>query len=209
MNKRWVTLLEIIIALFVFAVGILAVVRVITTNISVIDMMKVKIQAQSLAKEWIDMIFSIRDTNLARGMNWNCAYLSPEAINALQNGVNYAWQICAASFTEGSFFKVSLDPQWGIVAAVTTTGNDFETAFTNNALWPNTNNADYTWFLLTHANEWTWAMFARYISFWTVTQSWGSLDTNKLLKVTSHVLYQKWGIKWEVTLESFIWAIKK
>lgn len=51
MQKRGVTLIEIIIALFVFAVGILAVVRVITTNISVIDTMKVKIQAQSLAKE--------------------------------------------------------------------------------------------------------------------------------------------------------------
>gem|GEM_PF-6318097 len=45
------TLIEIIIALFVFAVGILAVVRVITTNIAVIDTMKVKIQSQSLAKE--------------------------------------------------------------------------------------------------------------------------------------------------------------
>lgn len=51
MQKRGLTLIEIIIALFVFAVGTLAVVKVITTNISVIDRMKLKLQAQSLAKE--------------------------------------------------------------------------------------------------------------------------------------------------------------
>jgi prepilin-type N-terminal cleavage/methylation domain-containing protein len=51
MNKKGMTLLEVIIALFVFAVGILAVVRVITTNISLIDTMKTKIEAESLAKE--------------------------------------------------------------------------------------------------------------------------------------------------------------
>ena len=51
MQKRSMTLIEIVIALFVFAVGILAVVRVITTNIAVIDTMKLRIEGQSLAKE--------------------------------------------------------------------------------------------------------------------------------------------------------------
>ena len=66
MHKRGMTLIEVLIALFVFAVGILAVVRVMTTNISVIDTMKVRMQAESLAKEGMDLVFNIRDTNLER-----------------------------------------------------------------------------------------------------------------------------------------------
>ena len=106
MKKRAVTLLEIIIALFVFAVGILAVVRVITTNISIIDTMKIKVQAQSLAKEGMDMVFNIRDTNLARGVNRQCAYITPEAIVRLQDRLPYAGQICGDSFAPGKLFRI-------------------------------------------------------------------------------------------------------
>ncbi len=94
------TLLEVLIALMVFAVGILAVIRVITTNISIIDTMKVRTQAQSLAKEGIDLIFNIRDTNLERGVDRQCAFLKPDAIAALENGMLYNGEVCGGSFTE-------------------------------------------------------------------------------------------------------------
>lgn len=89
-TKKGMTLLEVVIALFVFAVGILAVVRVMTTNIAIIDTMKVRIQAESLAKEGIDLIFNIRDTNLERGTDWQCAFLKPDAIAALEAHTLYA-----------------------------------------------------------------------------------------------------------------------
>lgn len=209
MKKRAVTLLEIIIALFVFAVGILAVIRVITTNIAVIDTMKVKIQAESLAKEGIDIIFNIRDTNLERGMNRQCAYISDAAIASLQNWVPFAWQICGSSFSDGSKYRVGVDVEWRINIATTTTGNSFEETFGINQLqeivWAN----EYTGTLLLHSTQGTGSYFARYISFAPVYQSGTALDTNKLLKVTSHVLYRKWSIKGEIVLDSFIGAIKK
>ena len=100
------TLIEIIIALFVFAVGILAVVRVITTNIGIIDTMKVKIQAQSLAKEGIDLVFNIRDTNLERGVDRRCAFINPAAVSSIQNKVPFNGQICGDSFAAGKKFRI-------------------------------------------------------------------------------------------------------
>jgi len=82
--RKGLTLIEIIVALFVFAVGMLAVVRTITTSISLITVTKLKTQAIALAKEGMDEMFNIRDTNLARGLNRNCAFVSPDAISALQ-----------------------------------------------------------------------------------------------------------------------------
>lgn len=192
MQKRGLTLLEIIIALFVFAVGTLAVVKVITTNISVIDRFKLKIQAQSLAKEGIDIVFNIRDTNLTRSLDWNCAYLSPGAIAALQSQQLYAGQICGAHFADANGYgllKVEMDPAGKIVASATTTGADLIDTFGLNQLMLFTG-ADYTGGVLIHSAGEP-STFARYISFEPVLQSGSVLDVQKLLKVTSHVIYIK------------------
>jgi hypothetical protein len=45
----------------------------------------------------------------------------------------------------------------------------------------------------------TW--FARYIVIDTVT--WVNKD-DKLLKIESHVLYQRWALTWEKVMETFI-----
>ncbi len=185
------TLIEIIIALFVFAVGILAVVRVITTNIAVIDTMKLKIQAQSLAKEGADIIFNIRDTNLARGTSWNCAYLTPDAISAIALNKPFNGDVCDTHiFDDGAKFRVGLQPDSRIAITTTTTGNDFVETFDLNKLGVVTGNNNYTgeMFLDGQGGE---SYFARYISFSAVYQSGDKLDSSKLLKVTSHVLYKK------------------
>lgn len=201
--------MEIIIALFVFAVGILAVIRVITTNISIIDTMKLRIQAQSLAKEGIDIAFNIRDTNLARGMDRNCAYLTPAAIAALTTpGVPFAGQICADSFAAGKKFRVSLDPVGKFRVASATTGANFDATFSLNQLMTTTGISQYTGNVVIDTPG-TPSYFARYLSFAPVYQSGIALDQMKLIKVTSHVLFKKWSIKGEATLESFIGAIKK
>lgn len=134
MHKKGMTLIEVLIALFVFAVGILAVVRVITTNITVIDTMKVRIQAQSLAKEGMDLVFSIRDTNLERGLNRQCAYLKPDAIAALTRHTLYPGDICAASFVDKFFFRVAQGLSQRLFASTTTTGTDFSGTFALNQL---------------------------------------------------------------------------
>ncbi len=201
--------MEIIIALFVFAVGILTVIRVITTNISIIDTMKIRIQAQSLAKEGIDIIFNVRDTNLARGMDRNCAYLTPQAIAVLSNpGIPFAGQLCANSFGAGKKFRVSIDPIGKFRIGSAITGSDFNDTFTLNQLMTTTGIANYTGNVIIDTPG-VPSYFARYLSFSAVSQSGVMLDQTKLLKVTSHVLFKKGSIKGEATLESFIGAIKK
>ena len=63
-SKKAFTLLEILIAISVFAIGILAVLRVLTGNISVLDRTNIKLQATVLAKEWIELLYNVRDSNL-------------------------------------------------------------------------------------------------------------------------------------------------
>lgn len=208
MKKKAVTLIEVVIALFVFAVGILAVVRVITTNISVIDTMKLKMQAQSLAKEWMDMIFNIRDTNLARGVDWHCAYIHPDAILSLQDGRPFNGEICGEHFEPWKSFDLSLDVDGKIATTLAQSWTDFETLVAMHELQEtDLNISSYSGSILTNEGT-TGSFFARYISFDPVYQSWVQIDTNKLLKVTSHVLYRKGSIQWETVLESLIGAIK-
>ena len=47
--------------------------------------------------------------------------------------------------------------------------------------------------------------FARYILITWVVADWKLVDKDKLLKIESHVLYQKWAITWEKVMETFIW----
>ena len=58
------TLIEILIAISVFAIGILAVLRVLTGNLSTLDTANIKLQATVLAKEGIELLYNVRDSNL-------------------------------------------------------------------------------------------------------------------------------------------------
>ena len=73
MKKKFAfTLIEILIAISVFAIGILAVLRVLTWNLSVLDTTNIKLQATVLAKEWIELLYNVRDSNLEKNLSWNC-----------------------------------------------------------------------------------------------------------------------------------------
>lgn len=157
------------------------------------------------------MAFNIRDTNLARSVDRNCAYLAPAAITALQAQQLYAGQVCGGNFADANGYgllRVSMDPAGKIQAEPTTTGADFLTTFTTNQLMLFTG-GDYTGGVYIHQAGGVPSQFARYLSFEPVMQSGSALDTQKLLKVTAHVLYVKGGIQGETTIESFIGAITK
>ena len=57
---------------------------------------------------------------------------------------------------------------------------------------------DYTW----TEDEKTW--FARYLLITWVVDNGSVLPKDKILKVESHVLYQRWAITWEKVMETFI-----
>ena len=64
-----------------------------------------------------------------------------------------------------------------------------------------------TWFIYNQENddgEWTW--FARYLLItWVVDEGGNVVDTDKLLKIESHVLYRKWYLTGEKVMETFMW----
>jgi hypothetical protein len=63
-----------------------------------------------------------------------------------------------------------------------------------------------TWFrygYVWNEDEKTW--FARYLLITWVVADWKILDKDKLLKIESHVLYQRGAITWEKVMETFIW----
>jgi len=57
----WMTLIEIMVALAVFGIGIIAVLTVITQNLSTITQVHIKSRAFALAKEGMELVFQIRD----------------------------------------------------------------------------------------------------------------------------------------------------
>ena len=85
---------------------------------------------------------------------------------------------------------------------------DFDEIFSDYQIYFHTWNAlngetwfkyDYTW----AENEKTW--FARYLLITWVIADWWIVDKEKLLKVESHVLFQKGALTWEKVMETFIW----
>ena len=53
-------------------------------------------------------------------------------------------------------------------------------------------------------NQWRKTWFARYLLITWVVADGGTLPKDKILKVESHVLYQRWATTWEKVIETFI-----
>jgi Tfp pilus assembly protein PilV len=69
------------VALFVFGVGILSVLGMITQNISTVQFVKTQTQATFLAKEGLEVVYNVRDSNSVKSLPWNCAVLDLENTN--------------------------------------------------------------------------------------------------------------------------------
>ena len=65
MNKKSAfTFIEVIIAIAVFAIGVLAVLRLISQNLVALDFTQLRTSATLLAKEGIELVYNMRDSNL-------------------------------------------------------------------------------------------------------------------------------------------------
>ena len=63
---KWFTLVEVIIALIIISIGILGVYQWVWAGRRDVDSTQSKIIAVNLAREWMEMIYNIRDTNVLR-----------------------------------------------------------------------------------------------------------------------------------------------
>lgn len=202
------TLIETLIVIAVFCIGILTVLYWLSQTLRNKEYANTQIQAAFFAREWIEMMFNIRDANYHKELPWNCIFSNFEIPPDRQydEEVN---PFCKDKFsndkvlkldiwTEDNFIDIkvdNIDKIWDL-----SDDDVFDTLFDEYQIYKHT---DKDTFLYNHIeNDWEATWFARYVVIKSV--GWVNSDDN-LLKVESHVLYKKWIFKWEKVMETFIW----
>lgn len=189
MKQKWFTLIEIMIVLLVFSVGVLAVLRLILYNINTMSDLEAKTTATLLAKEWFELAYNTRDSNRLSSLPWNC-------ITNSQYNENLNDSVCVNYFLDNNGIR-TIQAKDESIERKSIPSNWFNEAklFLKSS-----------WTLsYTHEETNQESIFARYIYFTWVKDNEAIINTWYLLKIESHVLYQRWSKTGEIILEWFIW----
>lgn len=202
------TLIETLIVIIVFCIGILVVLQWLSQTLRNKDYANTQIKSAFFAREWIELLFNLRDANYHKKLPRNCIF-NPINSVTLDNEddnpfcIGYLW-----SWADNQILKIWI---WsGNEYVYVKTGN-LADDFDQNLSWfqiyfhTGTKLNGETWFRYDYTwteDEKTW--FARYLLITWVVADWWNVDKDKLLKVESHVLYQRWSITWEKVMETFI-----
>ena len=202
------TLIETLIVIVVFCIGILVVLQWLSQTLRNKDYANTQIKSAFFAREWIELLFNLRDANYHKKLPRNCIF-DPKNNVTLNNEdenpfcIGYLW-----SWADNQILKIWI---WsGNEYVYVKTGN-LADDFDQNLSWfqiyfhTGTKLNGETWFRYDYTwteDEKTW--FARYLLITWVVADWWNVDKDKLLKVESHVLYQRWSITWEKVMETFI-----
>ena len=62
-KKNWFTLVEVLLVCSIFAIMVVGIILAVNRSYTFMNNTKLQIQATNLAREWVEMIFNIRDTN--------------------------------------------------------------------------------------------------------------------------------------------------
>ncbi len=205
-SYSWLTLVEILIAIFVFGIGILSVLTMITQSIATSDRIKHQTQATLYAKEWIELIYHLRDTNIKRAFPRNC--IPTDQID-LSND-----ELCDGYFLSGdlsSTLTIAFDPITTMKTKIITIGSWFSGQLAASRLYT------HSWWILqdpvitgSRVNHDPISglslPYGRYISFSGAVLSGSNeiIPSQILIKVQSIWLYQYGAVTGTVLLESFI-----
>lgn len=210
-NLKWFTFIEILVVIAVFAIWVFAVVRLLISNMINVDAVKTNNSAIFLAKEWMDIVYNIKNSNIGKGLRWDCVLKDD-----IDPNVTLIWNVddvCKYSFSSGitdkKIFQIWFSTTWYFQVNQLDDG-DFNKNFESNKLF------FYTWSVagerlsrygysgLNYPSSDT--KFARYIKFKPIMEWWKELPTDKIIKIESHVLFKNGVRTWNVVLESFISA---
>ncbi len=194
--RRWFTLIEIMISLMGFGVGMIVLLRAIVYFIGAGDEVKKKAQATLMAKEAMDIVYNQRDTNLRRGVIWKCARINIRA----------AGDACDIIFTPGKTYTVGFDWwTWYVINELQSwTGANQSSA--NIALYGQ--NVWDIWFY-TYDNTGTPSFFRREVLVSDATLQDNRLSSDQVVKITVKVYYLPNDINRAVILESYLSAWEK
>lgn len=217
MKKKYAfTFIEIMIAIVIFSIWILAVLNLVTNNLKSMDQNNLKLNATLLAKEWMELVYNLRDSNIEKELSWNCVLnkkMYSWDYDQLSNQIGWWNQsdfenvICDWYFDTGSFLQIWFSPDFYIHNSKSDLMDNFYDIYENNKLFLYKNNEWESVFWYWYSGDLIWedTNFARYLSFKPVKEWENFLPQDKIMKVESHVLYMKWWVTGEVVFESFIW----
>ena len=188
-NISWFSIIEVMIAIFIFAMGMASIFMVINGSMNANTMNKNYIIASNLAREQIEIIRNIRDNNYANFRKWN--YIPNSWPNKYDN-----------IFNTGTYYKVEND--YTDANYPFNIKDDWNQIFTNNSKqdFKDGKYEDYKLYLDPYNhytyNTWTWTIFYRYLHIEDLKDSsWSTIP--ETIKLTSKVIwYQKWYHDFEI-----------
>ncbi len=219
MKNKAFTLVEMMIAIAVFSVGVLTILNLLINNLYVMNKASTRTQASFLAKEWIELVYHLRDSNVLRSYPWNClpeqtqansqpfsSYqrsLSPEELSVASACDRLLWTPWNYIFDIG----FSHDAHYTIYRSDKTSYDSRDEAFQENALFLKTgdNSLSNHRLYMRDPSEDTFTKFARYLVVKPLIEDGSPLAAGNILKLESHVLYKNGSRTGEVIFESFIW----
>lgn len=208
---KWFTFIEILVVIWVFSIWVFAVVRLLISNIVNVDAIKTRNSAVFLAKEWMDIVYNIKDSNIAKGLKRDCVLRDSVNLNA-----SLIWNVddvCKYFFSSGindnKVFQVWFDPE-GYFFVQSMDDWTFDENLQKSKLyyysgqigWRQLSRYAYSG-LTYHSTD---TKFSRYIKIKPILEEWKVLPMEKIVKIESHVLYKNWTKTGDIVLESFISA---
>lgn len=70
-NNYWFSIIEILVGIFIFTMGLLSVYLTIQSSVNLNDLSKNQIIASNLSREWIELVRNVRDSNFETLHKWN------------------------------------------------------------------------------------------------------------------------------------------
>ena len=209
-KQKAFTLIETIIAISVFCIWILTVLFWLSQTLRNQDNASLQIKSAFFAREWIELIFNLRDANYHKELPWNCIFTPIEKFKSdYKEDEN---PFCSQYLKTGTILNISLWDEDGYYISIDSyewdETNEFDDMFDKYQIYLHTWNV-LNWktgFLYNNTwteDEKTW--FARYLLITGVVEDGNLISPDNLLKIESHVLYKRWERTWEKIMETFIW----
>ncbi len=192
----WVTLFEVLVAIIIFSTGILVLLSMVASNITWIKTIRLKDDATILAKEAMEMVYNLRDSNLEKWLLWYCGEFDDSASAKCGFDI-YTWS------AQNYIIDRTVDDTDDTMYELSTYGDDEDTR-----LYFHTGNYTFSgesWDLTRYNHDDTGKRtpYRRYISVSPVTGY--ATHTDKVLNIAVHVIAEQ-GIKsYDIVLESMMW----
>jgi len=187
--KKAFTIIELVIAMIIFWIGILVVLNALNYNASLLQKVKITTTATLIAKDQIATFYNFRDSNNIKYKAWNLitgsqffeAGKSYKVWTELSGNKNMIEEISHPNFLTARLYEAS----WAILTP--------------------TNIEVYTWTYLTYKNTWKKTPYARWINLKKayLAPEW-SYQNKDIFKLESVVKYRWSWTSWQVVLESFV-----